>query len=121
MPFISGTHLGLMFLNGLELLSSLSSSSFTVCVGSPICMCPHSESPPSAPDHQPLQDHGYMREREYETLYTSCHFVNNHLQKKKRVLPPVFVFDGWRLLCLDLMKKRSEDSPGFPQLVTLIK
>lgn len=62
-----------------------------------------------------------IREREYETHYTSCHFVNNPFQKNKRVSPPVFVFDGCRLLGLDLMKKRSEDSPGFPQLVTLIK
>ncbi len=118
LSFISGTHLGLIFKKGFS-SSFLSSSSFTVCVDSPICKYPRSGSPPSLPAHQPRQDHGYERTRANVRDITH-HFIKKKL-KKKHVLPSIFVFDGWRLLPLYLMKQRSEDSPGFPQLITLMK
>lgn len=42
---------------------------FTIYVGSPICMFPRSESPPSSPAHLPLEDHGYKNKF---TMHVKC-------------------------------------------------
>lgn len=95
LSFISGTHLGLIFKKGFS-SSFLSSSSFTVCVDSPICMYPRSGSPPSLPAHQPLQDHGYERARANVRDITH-HFIKikkNFKQKSMFYLPYLYLMGG---------------------------
>ncbi len=85
LSFISGTHLGLIFKKGFS-SSFLSSSSFTVCVDSPICKYPRSGSPPSLPAHQPRQDHGYERTR------ANVRDITHHFIKKKPKKKACFTF-----------------------------